>query len=66
MGYFQNIISSVKNTYANIKAYLTQPVYNRSGQVVGNRVTMVVRDIQTQIMHQFEWVMTRKRANATI
>jgi len=52
MGYFQNIINSVKNTYANIKAYLTQPVHNRAGQVVGNRVTMVVRDIQTQIMHR--------------
>ena len=52
MGYFQNIINSVKNTYANIKAYLTQPVHNRSGQVVGNRVTMVVRDVQMQIMHR--------------
>ena len=52
MGYFQNIINNVKNTYANIKAYLTQPVRNRSGQVVGNRVTMVVRDIQTQIIHR--------------
>lgn len=52
MGYFQNIINSVKNTYANIKAYLTQPVRNHSGQVVGNRITMVVHDIQTQIIHR--------------
>jgi len=52
MGYFQNIINSVKNTYANITAYLTQPVRNNAGQVVGNRVTMVLRDIQTQIMHR--------------
>jgi len=52
MGYFQNIINSVKNTYANITAYLTQPVRNNAGQIVGNRVTMVLRDIQTQIMHR--------------
>jgi len=49
MGYFQKIISSVKNTYANIKRYLTQPVHNRQGQVVGNRISMFRRDIQNRI-----------------
>ena len=52
MGYFQNIINRVKNTYANIKTYLTQPVHNRAGQVVGNRITMVIHDIKTQILNR--------------
>ena len=66
MGYFQNIINSVKNTYANIKAYLTQPVHNRAGQVVGNRVTMVVRDIQTQIMYRFYSFCINRVSNIVI
>ena len=49
MGYFQNIINRVKNTYANIKTYLTQPVHNRAGQVVGNRITIFGRDILENI-----------------
>ena len=49
MGYFQKIINSVKNTYSNIKRYLTQPIHNRQGQVIGNRITMFRRDIQNRI-----------------
>jgi len=49
MGIFQNIINRVKNTYANIKTYLTQPVRNRAGQVVGNRITIFGRDIRENI-----------------
>ena len=52
MGYFQNIINSVKNTFARIRNYLTQPVHNGAGQVVGTRVQMVYRDIQANIMHK--------------
>lgn len=50
MGRFQSIINHVKETYTRIKNYLTQPVRNRSGQVVGNRLTLIVRDVQTTIM----------------
>ena len=49
MGIFQNIINRVKNTYTNIKTYLTQPVRNRAGQVVGNRITIFGRDIRENI-----------------
>ena len=50
MGIFQNIINRVKNTYANIKRYLTQPLHNREGQVVGNRIEIFGRDIQNRIV----------------
>ncbi len=66
MGYFQNIINSVKTIYANIKAYLTQPVRNRSGEVVGNRITIVCRDIQTQIMHRFYYFFINRVSNIVI
>ncbi len=49
MGIFRNIINRVKNTYANIKRYLTQPLRNREGQIVGNRITIFGRDIQNRI-----------------
>ena len=50
MGYFQNIINRIKNTYANIKTYLTQPLHDRAtGRVVGNRITIFRRDIQNRI-----------------
>lgn len=49
MGYFQNIINSIKNIYASIKTYLTQPLRDRTGQVVGNRITIFGRDIQENI-----------------
>ncbi len=66
MRYFQNIINSVKNTYANIKAYLTQPVRNHSGQVVGNRITMVVHDIKTQITHKCYYFCINRASNIVI
>ena len=49
MGIFQNIINRVKNTYASIKRYLTQPLRNREGQVVGNRIEIFGRDIRENI-----------------
>jgi len=52
MSYLQNIINRVKNTFTRIRSYLTQPVHNSAGEVVGNRITMVCRDIQANIMHK--------------
>ena len=50
MGYFKNIIDRVKETYTRIKNYLTQPLRNREGQVVGNRIEIFGRDIQNRIV----------------
>ena len=66
MGYFQNIINRVKNTLIRIKNYLTQPVHNSSGQVVGNRVTMVCRDIQANIMHKCYYFCINKVSSMII
>ncbi len=52
MGYFKNIIDHVKEIYTRIKNYLTQPLHNNSGQVVGNRITMIVNDVQTNIRYR--------------
>ena len=52
MSYVQNIINKITNTFISIRNYLTQPVRNRSGEVVGNRITIVCRDIQANIMHK--------------
>tara|TARA_B100000424_G_scaffold268871_1_gene264593 strand:+ start:1769 stop:2008 length:240 start_codon:yes stop_codon:yes gene_type:complete len=50
MGYFKNIIDRVKETYTRIKNYLTQPLHDRTGRVVGNRITIFGRDIQNRIV----------------
>jgi len=60
MGIFQNIINRVKNTYANIKTYLTQPVRNRAGQVVGNRITIFGRDIRENIKQRIYGICINK------
>ena len=52
MGYVQNIINKVTNTFISIRNYLTQPVRNRSGEVVGNRITIFGRDIREAVMLQ--------------
>ena len=50
MRYFQNIIDGIKNTYVNIKTYLTQPLRDRvTGRVVGNRITIFGRDIREAV-----------------
>ncbi len=60
MGIFRNIINRVQNAYVNIKRYLTQPLRNREGQVVGSRIEIFGRDIQNRIAQTIYQVTINK------
>jgi len=60
MRYLQNIINRIKNTYVNIKTYLTQPLHDRAGRVVGNRITIFGRDIREAVMLQLYRICINK------
>jgi len=60
MRHFKNIIDNIKRTVTRIKSYLTQPLHNRRGEVVGNRITIFCRDIRDSIINRVYWLCVNR------
>ena len=60
MRIIRNFIDSIERTVSRIKRYLTQPLHNNRGEVVGNRITIFYNDIRNSIVNRVYWMCINK------